>query len=576
VRKSGQTAVLADAAAVLSGQFRSNLHVMASLLAPRAERLARRYQRRLRELRFTRQHIEALVNITSGAAAQQITLDGLSNFLEQVQYLGRRLAKLGLTPSQVLSALREYDLILEESLTGLSGEEAANLNWIRDQLQFCVVLTLNNAFYQVREAESHAFYELFRVEVESRSLGEMLERFLATLVPFTGADAGALYLLDDQGGGWHLHASMPAVEAAPSLAPLAPQLRRRLLRPRCFEPTASESFMAIDPAWRDSASTCWSIPLLEGSHLRGLMQFAFNRPYEWLPREHELLAAAAERCWMAAQKARLMEDLARREDQVRRLAEHMVAVEESERRRISRELHDEAGQSLLCVRLQLEMIEQDLPDHSRDLKRRMAETREQIEHSIIEIRRLIAALSPSVLDQMGLAAGLRQLLQRFRDLTSIKVEIDLPRRLDLPKRIELITYRLVQEICNNIAKYSQARHVNLSLSTADSMLKLRVLDDGIGFDVAEAFNRRDCFGLSGLRERVALLGGSLEIQSRKVAAGGSGNAPGRGSARQQRKQREGQVGVDRAGTAISINLPLPAGPPPRPSEKRTAVAGRSR
>ena len=81
------------------------------------------------------------------------------------------------------------------------------------------------------------------------------------------------------------------------------------------------------------------------------MQFGFSKPYEWLPREQELLAAAAERCLMAAEKARLMEDLAAREEQVRQLAEHMLHVEEMERRRISRELHDEAGQSLLCIRL---------------------------------------------------------------------------------------------------------------------------------------------------------------------------------------------------------------------------------
>ena len=92
------------------------------------------------------------------------------------------------------------------------------------------------------------------------------------------------------------------------------------------------------------------------------MQFGFSKTYEWLPREQELLAAAAERCLMAAEKQRLMEDLAQREEQVRRLAEHMLHVEEMERRRISRELHDEAGQSLLCIRLQMELMEQALPE----------------------------------------------------------------------------------------------------------------------------------------------------------------------------------------------------------------------
>ena len=82
---------------------------------------------------------------------------------------------------------------------------------------------------------------------------------------------------------------------------------------------------------------------------------------------------------MAAEKARLMEDLARREEQVRSLAEHMLHVEEMERRRISRELHDEAGQSLLCIRLQMELIEQALPDKESETRTKLADARDLTE-----------------------------------------------------------------------------------------------------------------------------------------------------------------------------------------------------
>ena len=135
------------------------------------------------------------------------------------------------------------------------------------------------------------------------------------------------------------------------------------------------------------------------------MQFGFSKHYEWLPREQELLAAAAERCLMAAEKQRLMEDLAQREEQVRRLAEHMLHVEEMERRRISRELHDEAGQSLLCIRLQMELLEQDLPESAGEWKTKLREARDLTERTILEMRRLIAALSPAVLEQLGSRSG---------------------------------------------------------------------------------------------------------------------------------------------------------------------------
>ena len=97
-----------------------------------------------------------------------------------------------------------------------------------------------------------------------------------------------------------------------------------------------------------------------------------------------------------------MEDLARREEQVRQLGEHMMQVEEEERRRISRELHDEAGQSLLCIRLKLEMLGKTAPE---PLRQSLAETRELTERTIAEIRRIIAALSPGGSRTIGLGGG---------------------------------------------------------------------------------------------------------------------------------------------------------------------------
>ena len=91
-----------------------------------------------------------------------------------------------------------------------------------------------------------------------------------------------------------------------------------------------------------------------------------------LPRELEVLTAAAERCLRAADRARLLRDLADRETQLKALADHMLQVEEMERRRISRELHDDAGQSLVCIRLQLELTEGDIPEELVEVRRNLA------------------------------------------------------------------------------------------------------------------------------------------------------------------------------------------------------------
>jgi signal transduction histidine kinase len=495
----------------------------------------------------------ALCAITIGGAANMI--DGgrhLEDFLEEVQYRGRRLAKLGLSPADVVDALGQYDRLLDEEIERRSESGNGSLAWVRSQLHFLVVVALNSAFYEVREIESRTFYELFRVEVESTSLHEMLARFLEILSAFGNANAARVYLPANHSKRWTNAASHPIQEMTGEFDP-AQATKRMLNRARCFQIDKQTASLCLDAEWALTFQTCWSIPLKSEGALRGVMQFFFAKQYDWLPRELDLLLAAAERCWLAAEKARLLEDLSMREEQVRRLANHMVEVEESERRRISRELHDEAGQSLLCVRLQLEMIEQELPECASEVRQRLTEVRDLTEHTILEIRRLIAALSPAILEQMGLAAALRQLVGRFRRLHPADVQLHFPRVIDLPKKVEIIVYRLVQEIFNNIAKYSLASGVNLWMESADGYLKLHVEDDGVGFDVNAAFSRRDCFGLSGVRERVALLGGTLVVRSRPRTAS---QPDGPGSQAEDELNFAGRIGVDRPGTAIWIELPI--------------------
>jgi signal transduction histidine kinase len=504
---------LADAADVLSDQLKVHLRRLAELLLPQSDRLESRFLTRLQALKYEKKQRVALASITFGAAARILAQKRPPlKFIEQVEYNGRRLAKMNLPPSAILAALQEYDSLLTPMVRDRFPAEYANFQWVRDQLHFCVILTLNNAYYQVREAETQAFYELFRAELESRNLEDLLKRFIETMAPICNADAGHLYLLNPQSGVLEWKAGVPGRRPKPPV-PVTTALRRKLSVPRYLSTGRADSRLFLDTGWQKRFKSCWSVPLLADGLTAGVMQLAFDRSYEWLPREQDLLAAAAERCMMAAEKARLMEDLAAREDQVRQLAEHMLHVEEMERRRISRELHDETGQSLLCVRLQLELLEQSLPESEMAWKTKLAETRDLTEKTILEMRRLIAALSPAVLEQLGLGAALRQLVNRFRRLHPCRVRLHLNRLGSLPQNTEIIVYRLVQECCNNIAKHSGAAHVNISVSSTDGRVRLNVEDNGVGFKVEEAFERRDSFGLAGMRERVTLLGGKIQIQS---------------------------------------------------------------
>jgi signal transduction histidine kinase len=568
---------LADAADVLSDQLRTHLQRMSVFLLPHADALERRFLSKLERLRLGSRARSALVALTPGAAAR-ILVKGLPpiKFIEQVEYNGRRLAKMNLPPSAILEALQEYDRRLTPIFRKLVPAEYANFQWVREQLHFCVILTLNNAYYQVREAETQAFYELSRVELESRNLDELLDRFLQTLVQVCQADAGQLYLLNDARSSWLLKASAPdggLVQDCPREVPNQRGRVNLLARPHQIDPSNGTARHLMDPSWKDRFKSCWSVPLATNGRVAGVMQFGFSRAYEWLPREQELLSAAAERCLMAAEKARLMEHLAAREEQIRKLAEHMLHVEEMERRRISRELHDEAGQSLLCIRLQMELLELSLPPDRVEWITKLREARDLTERTIIEIRRLIAALSPAVLEQLGLGAALRQLINRFRRLHPIRVKLQLGKLGRLPQSTEIIVYRLVQECFNNIAKHSGAGGVNISVSSADGLVRLNVEDDGVGFKVEEAFARRDSFGLSGMRERVALLGGSFDVQSHPVQDLPAARKKPRGtkiSILLPISRNEGQSDSDEMSRSPAVNLALSGsnGAEPKPQRVR--------
>ncbi len=513
-----QSLALADAADLLGGQLTLQIRRLSRALRPKLSRLERSFLCELRKLEFTPDQRKALLKVTAGAASQMLAgRGGLAAFLEHIEYNGRRLAKLNLERKAVVTALQIYDRLVAREFSKVGEAAEADLRWASEQLTFCIVLTLNNAFYQVRETETATFYELFQAELESATQRELLERSLGTLARFCQADAGRLVLFDRERRSW-LSLAVPGCAAArPGSATEA--LVGALSRPRLIRRGSPSERFLLDSRWRGRYASCWSIPMASGRGLCGAMQFGFRKTYEWLPRERQLLAGAAERCLLASEKLRLAEDLAAREEQVRQLAAHMLEVEERERRRISRELHDEAGQLLLYLRLQLEQAERAAPEQYPALRNSLAEARDLVGRTVLEIRRILSDLSPAVLEQLGLCAAVRQLVNRFREMHSIGVALELPKLRSVPKTTALVVYRLVQECCSNIARHSGASNVNISLRAADGVLRLQVEDDGVGFRLKEALARRESFGLAGMRERVALVGGRFSLESR----------PGRGS-----------------------------------------------
>ena len=457
-------------APLLTPAARRHAAAMARAIAPSAPRLDREFQALLRNRAYDAAQIRAFVAITPSAASR---LRSHAKFLEQVDYHGRRLAKLNVPPAEVNEVLLEFGAILDPVLGG-------NFQPAREQLHLATLLTLEKAFYRVRESETQAFFGLYQAEVDAKDLEDLLRRFVGVLTQTFRARVGRL-LFDQPLGG-------------------------KLLRPLYIERGKPEESLIADPRMRGRYASYWSYPLASGA----LVQFGFPVPYPWLPRELALLEAAGERCRAAIERAHLQKE-------VRRLETRALQAEEDERRRIGRELHDEAGQSLLLLRLQLEMIERDAP---LLLRSRLEEARGVAERTVAELRRIVAALSPAVLERLGLAPALRQLTARFSKLhpAQVRVRISVPSE-PFPMPIQEVIYRVAQESLQNIAKHSQGTHVILSLAAADKSIRLSVSDNGAGFSAETAGSKPMSFGLAGMRERAALLGGTLAIRS----------APGKGA-----------------------------------------------
>jgi len=510
---------LAQAADLLGAEFRRRLGSLARLMKGESSALDAAFMTWLGRRGFDARQAKSLGAINCGAAVRLLAQKKtLADFFEQVEYNGRRLAKLDVTPATVLDALSGYDRLLVRRSRAIARREREDLRWVAGQLGFCVVLTLNNAFYQVREAETEAFFELHDAELRASAEGELLEAYLGILARFCRADAACAVLFD---------ASRRTPVACGVPLPLAPGFPvKSLAAPRLMRGGNGRARGLLIPSWGRQYVSAWSIPLGDA----GAMQFAFRKDYQWLPRELRLLAGAARRCVMAVEKLRLAGQLAARERQVRELAERMLQVEEQERRRIRRELHDEAGQLLPYVRLQLEMIERE-EDAPPAVVLRLAAAREAIGRTVLEIRRVLSDLSPAVLEQLGLAAAVRQLLIRLHQMHGVSTRLESAGLTALPEKTAIVAYRLVQECCNNVARHSSASHLNVFVAAADGSLKMRIQDDGVGFRVAEALAKPGSYGLAGMRERVALAGGRFAISS----------VPGRG-------------------TRVSVSIPIPAAP----------------
>ncbi|MEZ4426817.1 MAG: sensor histidine kinase [Nannocystaceae bacterium] len=209
--------------------------------------------------------------------------------------------------------------------------------------------------------------------------------------------------------------------------------------------------------------------------------------------------------------------LVRKEERLREVSSRAIALQESERRVIARELHDSAGQALTAIRINLQLIA-GAAGNAAMIERLATRTLEVADATVEEIRRAVVLLGPAILDDFGLAVAVRRYCDDFVERTGLELhaEIDLP-EAGLAPALESACYRILQEGLTNVSRHARAAEVSVRLTCTEGHVTLEIADDGAGFD-PDAIGPRPVGaggrGLVGIRERVDLLGGELTIDSR--------------------------------------------------------------
>jgi PAS domain S-box-containing protein len=265
---------------------------------------------------------------------------------------------------------------------------------------------------------------------------------------------------------------------------------------------------------RSKVRSVMGVPLRIGDKVGGVVVVSSGRPRRFTAEELRLMGLVADRVAPAIELGRLIERV--RDGRVRQqvLARRLLTAQEEERRRLAVELHDELGQVLTAVKINLASLERlsgegPAPPHLRDAIA-------SVDHAMQRVRDLALDLRPSVLDDLGLPAALRWYVDRFARVAHVEAHLSIDAVPPLPPELETACFRVAQEALTNVARHAQAREVWLDLRLLAEGVELRVRDDGIGFDAGAARDRAiggASMGLLGMQERVSLVGGEFEVRS---------------------------------------------------------------
>lgn len=259
------------------------------------------------------------------------------------------------------------------------------------------------------------------------------------------------------------------------------------------------------------------VPFVVKSQAFGVLHLFDHQPERFRPADVSQIEALAVIAAIATENALLYEAMSAQRGQMRALAARLAEVQEQERQNLARELHDQMGQNLTVITLSLNLVEQLLPaDTPPMVSHHLRDCIDLIDQMVQQVRSVMAELRPPVLDDYGLLAALRWYGQQFWQRTGVEVEVE-DRCID--QRFALTTetalFRIAQEALNNVAKHANASLVTMTVQCDDGPIRLKIADNGRGFDKAavQQASQDPHWGFLTMQERALAVGGVLQVNS---------------------------------------------------------------
>jgi PAS domain S-box-containing protein len=257
------------------------------------------------------------------------------------------------------------------------------------------------------------------------------------------------------------------------------------------------------------------VPMLAGGKVIGILVTARNEPDQYTDEHVRLVEGIVIQASVAIQNAWLFEQVRSGHERLQSLSRRLVEVQESERRFIARELHDETSQALTALKFGLRLLEQEI-DQPQNLLQRVADLKQLTDKILEELHRLAMDLRPASLDHLGLVTALDQLVKSTQERYQLDVRFKtegFSGEKRLPDYFETSLYRIVQEALTNAIRHASAQSVDVILELFSGKAVVIIEDDGVGFDTA-VIRKRGHLGLLGMQERAQMMGGNLQVESR--------------------------------------------------------------